>query len=92
MFIVAQTFMALLDISFHAAMIKILKSNSQTSIIIGYAQTSGILLGGLILLKLTSKEFASSIGLAHPIMTTNLVLLIFGLLIFVPVILIHFKL
>lgn len=54
LFILAQTCMAVLDIAAHAAMIKELRSKSQTSMIIGYSQTAGILMGGLILLKLTS--------------------------------------
>lgn len=54
LFIISQTCMAVLDIAAHAAMIKEIKSKSQISIIISYSQTVGILLGGLVLLKLTS--------------------------------------
>ncbi len=54
MFILSQTCMAMLDIAAHSAMIKELKSKSQTSIIISYSQVVGILLGGLVLLKFTS--------------------------------------
>ncbi len=90
-YILAQTCMTFLDISAHAAMVKELKSKSQTSIIISYSQTVGILLGGLLLLKLTSNEFARSVGLDHPITSPQLVLLIFGILGFVPAWVIHFK-
>lgn len=89
LFILAQTCMAVLDIAAHAAMIKELKSKSHTSIIIGYSQTAGILMGGLLLLKLTSSEFSNSIGLAHPITTSQVVLLIFGILIMLPAIYLH---
>jgi hypothetical protein len=54
LYIFAQTFMTFVDISAHAAMIKELKSKSQTSIIMGYSQTVGMLFGSLLLLKLTS--------------------------------------
>lgn len=54
LFIISQSCMAVLDIAAHAAMIKEIKSKSQISIIISYSQTVGILLGGLVLLKLTS--------------------------------------
>mgnify|MGYP000880719605 FL=1 len=62
-YIIAQTCMAILDIAAHAAMVKELKSKSQTSMIIGYSQLVGILMGALLLLKLTSIEFARSVGL-----------------------------
>jgi hypothetical protein len=53
--IMAQIGMAFLDISVHAAMIKELKSPSQASIILSYAQNVGSLIGGFLLLKFTSK-------------------------------------
>ena len=90
MFIVAQTFMAVLDISAHAIMLKELKNKSHTSIIMGYSQLAGGLIGGLILLKLTNATFAYSIGLTHPITTPQIVLFVFGLCIFIPAIVIHF--
>lgn len=89
LFILAQTCMAVLDIAAHAAMIKELRSKSQTSMIIGYSQTAGILMGGLVLLKLTSPEFSRSIGLSHPITSPQLLLLIFGGLIMLPAIYMH---
>jgi hypothetical protein len=89
--IVAQTGMALLDIAAHAVMVKELKSKSQTSIIISYSQLVGILVGGLILLKLTSAQFAHSVGLAHPITTPQLLILVFGLMLVLPVLYLHFR-
>jgi hypothetical protein len=53
--IMAQIGMAFLDISVHAAMIKELKSPSQASMILCYAQSVGALIGGFLLLKFTSK-------------------------------------
>lgn len=90
LFIVAQTCMAVLDIAAHAAMIKELRSKSHTSIIIGYSQTAGIVIGGLLLLKLTSSEFSNSIGLAHPITTPQIVLFFFGVGTLLPAIYLHF--
>lgn len=92
LFILSQTCMAVLDIAAHAAMIKEIRSKSQISIIISYSQTIGILLGGLLLLKLTSTEFSKSIGLMHPITTPQVLLLVFGILIVIPAAFLHFKL
>ena len=89
MFIIVQTFMAILDIAAHAIMLKELKSKSHTSIIMGYSQLAGGLIGGLILLKLTNATFAHSIGLLQPITTPQTVLFAFGLFIFTPAIFIH---
>ena len=62
--ITAQVGMAFLDIAVHAAMVKELKSAAQASIILCYAQNVGNLIGGFLLLKLTSLYFANSIGLS----------------------------
>ena len=57
----------------------------------GVAQTLGIVIGGLVLIKATSQEFASSVGLSHPITTAPVMLRIFAAMIVVPLILIHFR-
>jgi hypothetical protein len=89
LFIIAQTFMATLDIAAHAIMLKELKSKSHTSIIMGYSQIVGGFIGGMVILKLTSATFAYSVGLTHPITTPQILLIIFGLLTILPAILLH---
>ena len=54
-------------------------------------QTFGIVLGGLIFLKLTSQEFASSISLSSPITTPSFLLRVISFTILVPTIALHFK-
>ncbi len=82
--------MAFLDISAHAAMVKELKSPAQASIILSYSQSVGNVIGGLFLLKFTSKEFSQSIGLSEPITTPQVFLIIYALMTFLPAILVHF--
>lgn len=89
--IVAQVGMAFLDISVHAAMIKELRSAAQASIVLCYAQNVGNIIGSLFMLKLTSLEFAQSIGLSSPITTPQIFLMIYAGFLLVPGILVHFK-
>ena len=56
--ILAQVGMAFLDISVHAAMVKELKSAAQSSIVLCYSQNVGSIIGSLLMLKFTSKEFS----------------------------------
>ncbi len=51
----------------------------------------GILLGGLLLLKLTSKDFASSVGLSSAITTPQVILMVFSFLVIIPILYIHFR-
>lgn len=88
--ILAQFGMAFLDISTHASMVKELKSPAQASIILCYGQTVGGLLGGLLMMKLTSLEFASSIGLTKPITTPQTLLAVYSVALFVPIMIVHF--
>jgi hypothetical protein len=90
LFIVIQISMSLLDISAHAIILKELKSKSHTSIIMGYSQTAGGLIGSVLLLKLTSSTFANSVGLAQPITSPTVVLASFGVIIIVISLLWHF--
>lgn len=89
--IVAQVGMAFLDISVHAAMIKELGSAAQASIILCYAQNVGNIIGSLFMLKLTSQEFAQSIGLSSPVTTPQVFLMIYAVFLLVPAVLVHFK-
>ena len=56
-----------------------------------WSEVFGILVGGLILLKLTSQDFADLIGLAEPITTPRVVFTCFCIIILIPLLLIHFK-
>jgi len=56
-----------------------------------FAEVLGILFGGLILLKLTSKDFAQKIALAEPIALPKTVLIGFCCIILVPLAAIHCK-
>ena len=91
LFILTQVCMAILDIAAHAIMLKELKSKSHTSIIMGYSQIAGGLIGSVLVLKLTSPTFAYSVGLLNPITTPFVVLFIFGLAVIIPSVVLHFK-
>lgn len=73
-------------------MVKELKSANHCSIIVTYGQSVGILLGGFILLKLASTEFAESVGLPHPITTPQVLIFIFSGLLLLPNLYLHFAL
>jgi hypothetical protein len=88
--ITAQVGMAFLDISVHAAMVKELKSAAQASIILCYAQNVGNLIGGFLLLKFTSLEFAQSIGLSAPITTPQIFLMVYAAMALIPAIVVQF--
>lgn len=91
LFILTQVCMAVLDIAAHAIMLKELKSKSHTSIIMGYSQIAGALIGSIAILKLTSPTFAHSVGLSQPITTPFVVLFCFGISIIIPAFLLHFN-
>ena len=55
-----------------------------------FAEVFGILIGGLVLLKFTSLDFALKIGLESPITTIKIVLFYFGCFILSPLPFIHF--
>ena len=57
----------------------------------GVMQAIGFILGGLILLKLTSLEFAKGIGRNEAIMAPSLILRYFSFLILIPSFFIHLK-
>ena len=88
--IAAQTMMALLDISTHALMVKQLGSIGHASIILAYGQTVGIIIGTMIILKFTSQEFATSIGLDSPITNPQVIITIFAALFIIPALYIQF--
>lgn len=88
--ILAQAGMAFLDISAHASMVKELKSPAQASIILCFSQFVGNIFGGFLLLKLTTLEFAQSIGLSAPITTPRVFLVFYSMSILVPVFFVHF--
>ena len=52
---------------------------------------AGTLIGSILILKLTSATFAHKIGLLEPITTPFVVLFVFGVLILIPTIVLHFK-
>lgn len=82
--------LSLQDISLDALCLKELPSSKEMSTIQAGCQSSGIIIGGLTLMKLTSLEFANSIGLAQPIMTFRFLMLALGTFLLVPSIFIHF--
>ena len=90
-FLVAILFITLQDISLDAMAIKELRIPYLAGMTQAILQTCGIILGGLIFLKLTSKEFASSIGLEEPITSPSFLLKMISLVILGPTILLHFK-
>ena len=77
--ILSQTMMTLLDIATHALMVKQLGSIGHASIILSYGQTIGIIIGTMLILKLTSQDFASSIGLDSPITSPQVIITVFAI-------------
>ena len=77
--ILSQTMMALLDIATHALMVKQLGSIGHASIILSYGQTIGIIIGTMLILKLTSQDFAFSIGLDSPITSPQVIITTFAI-------------
>jgi hypothetical protein len=61
--IVMMTGMVLQNIALHSLIVKEITCATQSSLIQSFAEVLGILVGALILLKLTSQDFASLIGL-----------------------------
>mgnify|MGYP007069291717 FL=1 len=56
--------MVLQNIALHSLIVKEIPCPSKSSLIQSFAEVVGILVGGLILLKLTSLDFAISVGLS----------------------------
>lgn len=54
-------------------------------------QSTGVILGGLILLKATSQEFAIKIGRTEPIATMQQLMIGVSLFLLIPGILIHLR-
>ena len=72
-------FIALQDISLDALAIKELKIPNLVGILSTVSQTIGGIFGSFFLLKMTSKEFALTIGLEEAISTPSVILKFFGL-------------
>jgi len=87
-----QSWMVLLDVSTHALMVKELNSVAKSSIILCFAQTAGGVFSGLIILKLTSKEFAEILGLENAISSPKVIIICFALFNIIPLLYMNFRL
>jgi hypothetical protein len=85
------TGLLLQNIALSSLIVKEITCANKSSMIQSFAEALGILIGGLILLKFTSIDFAYKIGLKSPITTIKIVLFYFGCFILAPMPLIHFK-
>lgn len=85
-----NTAMSLQDIALDGLSIKEMKSRSRMSTYQNVFQSTGIVLGSLGLLKLTSMDFAKSIGLNAPISNLRVVLIGIAIMLLIPSVLIHF--
>lgn len=83
--------MVIQNIALHSLIIKEIPEPNESSLIQCFAEIAGVLFGGLLLLKLTSLEFAKQIGLNTPITTPHFILIMLVLVICLPVIAFHFK-
>lgn len=87
---IVQICMVIQNIALHSLIIKEIPCASESSLIQCFAEVAGTLLGGLLLLKLSSLEFAQQIGLRSAIASPQFILLVFVLILSVPVVAIHF--
>lgn len=88
---IVQICMVIQNIALHSLIIKEIPCANESSLIQCFAEVAGVLLGGLLLLKLTSLEFAQQIGLKSPIASPHFILIVLVLVLSVPVVMIHFK-
>jgi hypothetical protein len=87
---IIQIGMVVQNIALHSLIIKEITSPHESSMIQAFAEVLGHLFAGFLLLKLTSHEFSKSIGLQKPITTPQVIIISFAIVIFVPILLIHF--
>ena len=86
-----QICMVFQNIALHSLIVKEIPSANESSLIQCFAEVAGTLLGGLLLLKLTSLEFAKQIGLKAAITTPHFILVVFVLILSLPVVAVHSK-
>ena len=79
------------NIALHSLIVKEITDAHQSSMIQSWAEAFGILLGSLILLKLTSQDFARKVGLKEPISTPQTVIVSFCIAILIPLLFIHLR-
>lgn len=83
--------MVLQNIALHSLIVKEITNAHESSMIQSWSEVLGILVGALILLKFTSRDFAESIGLTEPISSPQVVITIFCVVILIPLFIIHLK-
>ena len=83
--------MVLQNIALHSLIVKEITDAHKSSMIQSWSEVFGILVGGLLLLKLTSQDFADIIGLEKPITTPKVVITVFCIFILIPLLMIHLK-
>lgn len=83
--------MVLQNIALHSLIVKEITNAHESSMIQSWSEVFGILVGALILLKFTSRDFAESIGLTEPISSPQVVITIFCVVILIPLFIIHLK-
>ena len=82
---------SLQDISLDAMAIKELKIPNLVGILQAIMMTLGIITGSVFLLKSTSAEFASNLGLSEPITHPSVIFRIISIFLVVPTIIVHLK-
>lgn len=83
--------MVLQNIALHSLIVKEITDAHKSSMIQSWSEVFGILVGALLLLKLTSIDFARSINLDEPITTPKVVFISFCIFILIPLLLIHLR-
>lgn len=83
--------MVLQNIALHSLIVKEITNAHESSMIQSWSEVFGILVGALILLKFTSRDFAESISLTEPISSPQLVITIFCVVILIPLFIIHLQ-
>ncbi len=83
-------FVTLQDISLDALALKELKVSRIISLIQATSQGAGVLFGSLLVLKLTSQEFANFIGKEQAITSLQVIIVVIAAGNLIPSVLIHF--
>jgi hypothetical protein len=83
--------LSLQDIALDALCLKELRNPKTMSVIQASCQSTGIIMGGLILLKATSLEFANKLGFPLPFANLQQLMVGLTLVLFIPNIFIHFR-
>lgn len=86
----SELFLTIQDISLDSLSIKETRSAEKASLIQSISQPFGTVIGSLVLLKLTSNEFAQKIGLSQAVTTPLVIIRVIATFLILTAVLMHF--